>query len=137
MVSSYSGGGGQTAKRVLWDAPRWLWKSWDTGDMKKPEANDVAFLRRVYGEQNDHTVASVFYDSVEEIEQAEAAWENLRKDPKFDRRSWQKRHGWKRQLFKPLSDAQKKIRKAETQERKNKIRKDFNRRYREAWESQF
>ncbi|MHC4700744.1 MAG: LPD38 domain-containing protein [Planctomycetota bacterium] len=137
VLGSYAGGGGQTAKRVLWDAPAWMWRSWQEDEMTKPEANDVAFLRRVYGEQNDHTVASVFYESAEEIEQAEAAWDNLRKDPNFNRRRWLDRHGWKRRLFDPLSEAQKKIRKAKTQEEKQRIRKEFNRRYRQVWLGQF
>ena len=136
IVSSYAGAGAKTGKRILFDGGAWLWRA-GKGDISKPAANDVAFLRRVYGEENDHTVASMYYENAEEIEQAQTAWENLSKDPAFDKVAWRRRHGWKRRVFDDLSKAQKAIRKADDPEEKNKIRKRFNRSYRKAWESQF
>jgi hypothetical protein len=136
LVSSYSGAGPMTAKRVLWDGARWIYRG-VRGDVTKPEANDVAFLRRVYGEQNDHTVASVYYENLEGVVQARQAWENLSKTPGFDRRSWRKKYGWMQPLFEQSKKAERQLRKAKDADAKNRVRKRFNRDYRRAWLSQF
>ena len=135
LVGSYAGAGPKTGKRLLFDNLGWLLTA--QGDLTKIEANDVAFLRRVYGEQNDHTVASMYYENVEEIDQAQKAWENLSTQKEFDRPAWRKRHGWKRRLFEDMRKAQNLIRKESDPDKKNKIRKRFNRQYRRAWLGQF
>lgn len=133
LVRSYSGAGPMTAKRVLWDGSNWLFDA-VRGEVRRPEANDVAFIRRVYGEENDHTVASVYYENLEEVKQAKDAYEKgkLGSNP-----GWRKRYGWMMPLFKKSEKMERDLRKAKTPEEKNKIRKRFNRYYRQAWLRQF
>ena len=133
LVGSYAGAAAKTGMRMVENLD-WLVRS---RDLTKIEANDVAFLRRVYGEENDHTVASMFYENVEEITQAKEAWKNLSPRKDFDRSKWRQQHGWKRRLFDSMSQAQRAITKAKTPEQKDKIRKRFNRIHRRAWLSQF
>ncbi|HUT58007.1 MAG TPA: LPD38 domain-containing protein, partial [Phycisphaerae bacterium] len=133
IIGSYAGASTKTAGR----ATNVLYTLLSGADFSEFEANDFTFLRRIYGEQNDHSVSAVFYENIEDISQAKGAWDNLNKEKGFDRSKWRKTHGWKQRLFDDMSDVQKKIRKETDPDRKNKLRKRFNKMYRLAWESQF
>jgi hypothetical protein len=111
-----------------------MWDAMNSKDTSKYEANDIAFLRRIYGEINDNTVASVFYENIEGLSQGEKAFEHLKGEPLRD---WKDDNKWMIPLFKKLSNAQKGIRDTEDADAKNRIRKGFNKSYREAWLSQF
>jgi len=133
IFSSYSGAATKTAGRVV-DT---LYTLLSGADFSDTDPNDITFLRRIYGEQNDHSVSSVFYENIEDVSQAKEAWENLSKDPNFDRSAWRKTHGWKQRLFEDMGEIQKRISKEPDPDRKDKLRKRFNKLYRQAWESQF
>ena len=134
IVGSYAGAGAKTASRFVFKDVGWLAKSLTGRDPGKLEVNDIVFLRRVYGEQNDATVAAVFYENLDDLKQAQTAYKNI--DPKR-RKDWREDHGWKTSLFQRMKDAEKGIRATEDVDAKNRIRKRFNKYYREAWESQF
>ena len=134
IVGSYAGAGAKTAVRALFTDPAWLFKSLTGRDTSKYDMNDVVFLRRIYGEINPATVSGVFYDTVEEVKQAEQAWKNL---PKEQRSNFKDEYGWMIPLFGDLKQAEKEIRATEDPDVKDKARKRFNKKYREAWINQF
>lgn len=134
IAGSYAGAGAKTATRFVFKDVGWLAKALAGKDPGKLEANDIVFLRRVYGEQNDSTVAAVFYENIDDLKQAQKAYENLRGK---ERKAWREKHGWMVTLFNRMKDAEKGIRATDDPDAKNRIRKRFNRYYREAWLSQF
>jgi len=133
LVGAYTGAGAKTGARLFTDA-KWLKDVMTGGDLSKYEANDIVFLRRIYGEVADYTAAAVFYENIEGLEQGEKAYKNLEGDQLAD---WKEDNGWMVPLFKKLTDAQKGIRETDDPDAKNRIRKGFNKSYREAWLSQF
>jgi hypothetical protein len=112
----------------------WLAKAAAGKDPGKLEMNDIVFLRRVYGEQNDSSVAAVYYENLDDLKQSQKAYENLKG---AQRKEWREDQGWKAPLFERMKQAEKSIRAAKDPDAKNRIRKRFNRYYREAWLSQF
>jgi hypothetical protein len=134
IVGSYAGAGAKTAKRFVFDDVGWLAKAAAGKDPGKLEMNDIVFLRRVYGEQNDSSVAAVFYENLDDLKQSQKAYENLKG---AQRKEWREDQGWKVRLFERMKQAEKSIRAAKDPDAKNRIRKRFNKYYREAWLSQF
>jgi hypothetical protein len=131
---SDAGAGAKTAKRFVFDDVGWLAKAAAGKDPGKLEMNDIVFLRRVYGEQNDSSVAAVFYENLDDLKQSQKAYENLKG---AQRKEWREDQGWKVRLFERMKQAEKSIRAAKDPDAKNRIRKRFNKYYREAWLSQF
>jgi hypothetical protein len=133
IVSSYAGAGAKTGVRSVFDA-LWVGKALAGMEQEKLPINDVVFLRRIYGEQNDHTVASVFYENLDGLKQGMEAYDNLKGQA---RRDWLEDGRWMVPLFKRMKEIEKGIRATDDTDAKNRLRKRFNRYYREAWERQF
>ena len=134
LLGAYAGAGAKTTVRGLFTDTKWLYDAMTGGDTSKYEANDMAFIRRIYGEVADYTAAAVFYENIEGLAQAEEAYDNMEGE-EFS--NWKEKNGWMIPLFDQLSDAQKGIRDTDDPDAKNRIRKRFNKQYRLAWLSQF
>jgi hypothetical protein len=134
LLGSYAGAGAKTVVRTLFTDPAWVFSALTGRDTSKYEMNDVAFLRRIFGEVNDYTAAAVFYENVPMLDQGEEAYKNLEGRQLED---WKEDNAWMIPLFRKLKEAEKGIRDTDDPDAKNKIRKRFNKEYREAWLSQF